>query len=192
MKIIAGLTLFVFFHSLPSFGEDAGAEVGHKPTLREEKDIRASFVKLKPMLRMVREDSKFTLYQGLPRQNGNPEQLDNELNAKTSITRFGFAFYKTPRTVEAEDAKQLTALVQGPSSFIKFRGYKLCGGFHPDFALVWGTGEEAVEIHVCFGCHEVMAFQKGVEVYCDIPAGSYEALKTLLQKYHKQPNPKRG
>ena len=69
--------------------------------------------------------------------------------------------------------------------FVKFRGFKLCGGFHPDFSLVWGTGDSAVEIHVCFGCHELKAFRKGVEVYCDIPNGTYDELKKLLQKYRK-------
>jgi hypothetical protein len=40
-------------------------------------------------------------------------------------------------------------------------------------------------MHLCFGCHELKAYRKGVEVYCDIPDGTYEELKKLLQKYQK-------
>ena len=185
MKMIVGLTLLVLFHAPPSSGKDAVAEVGHQPTLRKEKKIEASFVKLKPMVDRLREDSKFTLYEGIPRQNVSPKELDPELDPKDRVKRVGFMFYSSTKEVEADDVKKLRALIKDPKSFVKFRGFKLCGGFHPDFSLVWGTGDNAVEIHVCFGCHELKAFRKGVEVYCDIPNGTYEELKKLLQKYRK-------
>ena len=186
MNSIVGLTLLVFFHALPSFAEDAVTEVGYKPTLVKEKKIKASFVNLKPMVRTVGEDSKFALYEGLPLLNGDPEELDPKLDPKKIVKRFGFNFYNTPNKVEAEDIKNLKSLIKAPKSFKKFGGFKFCGGFHPDYSLVWGTGDEAVEIHICFGCHELKAFRKGVEVYCDIPDSTYPKLKQLLQKYRKQ------
>lgn len=184
MKMILAVALLVLFQTLPSFGQGAVSEVGHTPKLRGEKKIKASFVKLKPMLGMVGEDSEFTLYAGIPRHSGDLG-LESKLDAKTIVKRYGGVFYVTPKKVEAEDAKKLKALVQDPKSFMKFRGFKLCGGFHPDFSLVWGTGDNVVEVHVCFGCYELKAFHKGVEVYCDIPDGSYKELKKLLQKYQK-------
>ncbi len=35
---------------------------------------------------------------------------------------------------------------------------KLCGGFHPDWAVVWTTPEGPLEVLVCFGCDEVKVF----------------------------------
>ncbi|MCP4778675.1 MAG: hypothetical protein GY880_31045, partial [Planctomycetaceae bacterium] len=92
MNSIVGLTLLVIFHTLPSFAEDAVTEVGYKPTLVKEKKIKASFVNLKPMVRTVGEDSKFALYEGLPLLNGDPEELDPNLDPKKIVNRFGFNF----------------------------------------------------------------------------------------------------
>ena len=186
MKIIASLTLLFLLLALPLLGSEAADEVGSKPTLRGQDIEASSYVKLKPLVSNVAVDSKFTLFEGLPRQTRNREQLEAELKAKATVKRFGFSFYKTPNEVDAEDAKKLKALIQNPKSFIKFGGYKFCGGFHPDFSLVWGEGKEAVEIHVCFGCHEIKAYGQDVEVYCDISGAAYEELKKLLQKYQKQ------
>jgi hypothetical protein len=185
MKQIVSLTLLFLFSVLPSLGSDATDEVGHKPTLKG-RDIEASFEKLKPLVAKLAADSKFTLFEGLPHQTWDREQLEEELKAKATVKRFGFPFYKTPNEVEAEDAEKLKALVQDPKSFIKFRGHKLCGGFHPDFSLVWGDGEEAIEIHICFGCHEIKAYGKDVEIYCDISGDAFDELEKLLQKYRKQ------
>ncbi len=185
MKMIIGLTLMVLLPALPSVGEDAVAEVGHKPTLKKTKKIKASFAKLKPMVGIVGEDAKFTVYEGLPMYGGSFEGFDPALDPKTIVRRFGFLFHQTPLEIEAEDRKELKALVKDPKSFVKFGGFKLCGGFHPDFSIVFGSGDNAVEMHLCFGCHELKAYRKGVEVYCDIPDGTYEELKKLLQKYQK-------
>ncbi len=193
MKMLVGLTLLVFFHSVSASGQAPVADVGHKAMLKKQEKIKASFAKLKPMTRKIQDDSKFTLYEGIPRHGGSLEELGSEFNGKSIIKRFGHAFYSTANEVEAEDAKKLKTLVKAPQSFTKFRGYKLCGGFHPDFSLVFGTGNNAVELHVCFGCHELKAFRSGVEVYCDIPDGTYDELKKMLAKYQKQrPQPAAG
>ena len=186
MRMIVGLTLILLFPTASVFGEDTLTEVGHKPRLKNEKKIKASFAKLAPMLAKLPDDSDLTLYQGLPRHRGSVDEQDAQYDAKSMIKRFGHVFYNTPNEVAAEDKIKLSDLVKDPQAFVQFRGYKFCGGFHPDVALVWGKGNNAVEIHVCFGCHELKAFRKSVEVYCDIPNATFDELKKLLEKYQQQ------
>ena len=58
----------------------------------------------------------------------------------------------------------------------KFGGYKLCGAFHPNYALVWTKDEITVEIHICLTCHEVKLFQSQLEIYCEIDNDAYQQL----------------
>ena len=38
-----------------------------------------------------------------------------------------------------------------------FRGEKRCGGFHPDYAVVWQSETETDRVcaQICFGCDEI-------------------------------------
>ncbi|MCW1926239.1 hypothetical protein OKA05_27020 [Luteolibacter arcticus] len=177
-----------------SFSAAAVAEttavVGHVPKLEEEAEIQASFKELGPLVGALKEDSKLTLYEGLPHQSFERDLLASERKDKKTITRYSFSFYDQPNPVSEEDAKRLKSLVQDPKSFAQWQGVKRCGGFHPDFALVWKDSDAELEIHVCFGCHEIMAYRNKVEVYCEIEDEALSALKKILGNYQKQ-RPKR-
>ena len=85
MRMIVGLTLILLFPTASVFGEDTLTEVGHKPRLKNEKKIKASFAKLAPMLAKLPDDSDLTLYQGLPRHRGSVDEQDAQYDAKSMI-----------------------------------------------------------------------------------------------------------
>lgn len=174
-----------------SFGICASESVGHKPRLTKRADIEKSFPKLAGMLASIDGKSMLTLYEGLPHQMWDREQLAFELKNKESITRFGFPFYKTPNPVSEADTKLLSEALKAQEAFVRYQGFKLCGGFHPDFALVWTQeGKVPVEIHVCLGCGEIKAYTDGVEVYCDI-MNALPRIEEVLKAYQIQrPDPK--
>ena len=103
-------------------------DVGYESKLEETEDIRASYLKLESIVALITDDSKLTLYEGLPGQIWNREQFESELKIKGSINRFGYSFYKNPNEVSAEDIKSLKTVIKNPKSFRKFSGHKGCGG----------------------------------------------------------------
>lgn len=151
----------------------------------ERAERKASFPKLQPLLAKITNEMEPTVLEGLPHPFYNPEQVAKELNTKKTVTQHGFAFYQTSIRLSAEDKSTLTALIKDPTSFKEFSGGKLCGGFHPDFTLVWEIKGKPLEIQVCFGCGEIRAYHGEEKVYADI-ADQAAALRPLLEKYHKQ------
>lgn len=168
--------------------EQASADI-QKASDEKEQRI-ASFPKLQPLLAKITDDMALTILEGLPHPLYNREQLAEELNTKKSVTQHGFAFYQQAIQPSAEDKRTLTALLKNPASFKPFTPGKMCGGFHPDFTLVWEINGTPLEVQVCFGCGEIRAYHGEEKVYADI-ADQAGALKPLLDKYHKQcPAPK--
>jgi hypothetical protein len=149
--------------------------------------LQTSFRELKPMVEKITDDMKPTLFEGLPHQFYNPEQLAAELKTKQTITRHEFAFYKAPVDLAAADQQMLIKLIKSPDSFRAATGVqKLCGGFHPDFSLVWEINGSPVEIQFCFGCGEIKAYRDKTQVHCDIQTEAHTAIREILEKYHKQ------
>jgi len=168
--------------SLLSAAEEP-ASVGHVPELKAESESKASFKNLAPLIGALKEDSKLTLYEGLPRGR---DLIDSEKKAKKTITRYSYSFCEVPNAVSEEDAKRLKVLLQDPKAFEEFHGFKLCGGFHPDFALVWKDGDAELEFHLCFGCHEFRTWRNDAEVYGEISGAAFAGLKEILENYRKQ------
>ena len=180
----------VAFLVLPGFLGPAIAEVvetiGHTPKLEDEAEARASIKELAPMVATLKDDSTLTLYEGLPHPMWDRELLESEKKEKKVIERYAFFFYERANALSEEDAKRLKAILRDGKTFVEFGGLKRCGGFHPDFALVWKDGDAEVELHVCFGCHELKAFRKDGEVYCDVAKEGYEELRKILGQYRIQ------
>ena len=151
----------------------------------------ASFKKLEPMQSSIVGKVKVTLYEGLPHQAWESDVLKTELEKKETIKRHDFPFYKEPLKMSLEDMKSLLDLMKHKQSFLPFGGHKPCGGYHPDYSIVMDAGKEVVEIQVCFGCHEIKAYQGKEMAYCDINGPAYKQLEKLLKKYRKQrPKPR--
>jgi len=160
--------------------------VGYNPRLEETKEIRKSFAILPEVLKPVSESAKLTLYEGLPHQVWESDDLEAELKSKDTVKRFGFPFYEKPVAVSEADVEKLRSLIQAPGAFKEFYGHKACGGFHPDYSLTWTEGSETTEIHLCFGCGEIKAFLDDREVYCEFGEDSQKEFRLLLENYRVQ------
>ena len=134
----------------------------------------------------IGQTSTLELFEGLPHQSWEGELLKSELANKKTVTIHDFPFYQKPQKISDKDAATLRALCLGKKSFEPFGGYKLCGGFHPDWCLRWTEGTTVTDIHVCFGCHEIKAYSGKTMVYCDMNGDTHKKLKKLLAAYQKE------
>ncbi len=151
------------------------------------KEAEASIANLPPMVAQITDDLKLTVFEGLPHQTYNREQLAEELKSKDTVFRHSFPFYQAPILPAAEDVRQLNALIKATKSFEAWTPKK-CGAFHPDYSLVWNNNGQTIEIQVCLGCDDIRAYHGGVVVWASI---STPALGPLLRKYQKQcPKPR--
>lgn len=151
----------------------------------EPKETDTNFDNHKPIAAGVRKATKVVLHEGLPHQTFEREELARELKAKKTEQLNGFPFYAETLPLKPEDAKKLTDLFCEPKSFVKFQGYKLCGGFHPDYCIEWQDGKDVYRVHVCFGCHEVKCFGPKIELYCDVRGEAYKEFERILKPYRK-------
>ena len=100
-------------------------------------------------------DSVF-VYEGLPHQMFESELLKTEQKRKDTTTIAGYPFYTPKAQVQGKAEVAIKTIIAGSSNFIRFRGEKLCGGFHPDYAVEWSDGDKMYSILFCYGCGEVL------------------------------------
>jgi hypothetical protein len=126
-----------------------------------------------------------TLYEGLPHQLFEAEQLEKEKKGKQSVEIHGYPFYREPIAVSAEDQKQLQAILGSADSFEKWAGERKCGGFHPDYLAEWKAGPSVSRVLICFGCGEVKAYGPDHALRSDIKSDVKTKLRDVLAKYQK-------
>ena len=169
IALLLGLASPIFAKELPGF----------HTFFPESVEIRASFAKLKPLTNSLFAKSQLTVYRGVARENPEPSPPRGtpKANEVRTIIRFGQTFYEKSLPVPAAKTRKLLSLVKHPQSFSQWGGAKACGGFHPDYALVWKTGDQVVEMHLCFTCKEIKVFNGQTEIYCEIEEVAYQGLK---------------
>ena len=129
----------------------------------------------------LKSASHVLIYEGLPHQKFEPDLYQKESLRTDILTIAGHPFY-IPATM-AGDFQILKRLLGNPESLIRFRGEKLCGGFHPDYCVSWAEGGNACYALICFGCQEII-FSKGNEIFrYDIEERVLGELKQELSKY---------
>jgi hypothetical protein len=127
----------------------------------------------------VQQANKLTLYEGLPHPTMDPDGFEKERNRTDTIGIDGHRFYKAPVAVSDETLESLRSLSVQQGLFKPFQAAKACGGFHPDWCLVWTDAEKEVDVHFCFGCNEVAAFVDGErQMLCEMQ--NDEPFKELL------------
>lgn len=150
------------------------SELPVSPTVEPPRDTA-------PLFQSLDSPVGFTLYEGLPRPSSGQEAYAQE-RMRTDIFFLGVhAFYKEPVSLSAVDATQLREIVAHKDSHLEYRGPKLCGGFHPDYVVMWNDGTFGAMI--CFGCHEWGIFTPQDSYYEDIERSAYEKLRTILSRY---------
>ena len=173
IALLLGLASPIFAKELPEF----------HTFFPESVEIRASFAKLKPLTNSLVAKSQLTVYRGVARENPEPSPPRGtpKANEVRTIIRFGQTFYEKSLPVPAAKTRKPLSLLKNPQSFSQWGGAKACGGFHPDYALVWKTGDQVVEMHLCFTCKEIKVFNGQTEIYCEIEEVAYQGLKDWIR-----------
>jgi len=164
--------------------------IGFTPQLKKDAEIRASFKKLSRVIDSLDSGAQLEIYRGIPR--GKFFEVEEALGSgndghKRYVRRYGAFFYSQAEVPERNDVEELLAMVKNPQSFRKFGGFKLCGGFHPNFAMVWTKDEITVEIHVCLTCHEIKLFRSRLEIYCEMDDDAYKQFLQLGKDLKVEP-----
>jgi hypothetical protein len=139
----------------------------------------------------VARAASLTLLEGLPHTMLEADQVREELASKETVRLHGFPFYKRPLVVPAEAIPPLRRLSSAAGSYQSYRGPKMCGGFHPDYCLVWEDGKATYHLLICFGCHEMKLYGPKSELIVDISDDAFRKFKSILTAFHDQrPRPK--
>ena len=154
-----------------------------------ETDTR--FEENKSLFTSVGTADRLILYEGLPHQYWEAEQLAQEQANKETVTLHGFPFYRVPLEISAEDAGKLKSLLESESSFLQWCGEKKCGGFHPDYCAEFHAGSAVYRALICFGCSETKVYGPDKSLRCDIQKEAEKQLEEVLKKYRKNRPPSR-
>ena len=126
------------------------------------------------------------VYEGLPHQSSEADLLRQE-RKRDDVTKIGdFPFY-VPKFQAAEGTSaSLKKLLTVPGSYREFGGLKLCGGFHPDYAIAWKADDSEHAILLCFGCHEALFVSGEQRLRYDLNRDPLESLRKLLARFEKK------
>ena len=134
-------------------------------------------------------DAQVTLLEGLPHQLVEHSSFLQERDRKNCVDIGGYYFYKKPLPLAPADESSLRAIATELATYHPYSGPKRCGGFHPDYALRWGDGRDAVYTLICFGCHETQTLGRKDYLIADLPEPAYRQLEAALGKRHSQRPP---
>lgn len=141
---------------------------------------------LTPVFESIRGAPSVVVLEGLPHYGFEARVFKEEVATKEVVPVHDYTFYKRPLEVVTNDVESLKALSGDALSFSHFGGSKMCGGFHPDYCLVWKNGEATFQALFCLGCHEVKIYGPQIAWYGDIGKEAYEKFRSLLTKYRDQ------
>lgn len=155
---------------------------GGGPFLLDILDVRARNL-LTRLTSAIASAERLTLHEGLPHQREERALMEAERRSKPVQELHGYWFYKEPLAPSAEDVKRLTQVLSTPATFKRSLGGKLCGGFHPDYAIEWQQGSSVYRVLLCFGCREAELIGHGIAERYDLKDA--DELVALLSKYRK-------
>lgn len=141
--------------------------------------------KIDSLVAAIRDSKKLVIYEGLPHQHDEADLLKQELKSKKTVTFHKFPFYESAIMPEVQLAKQLTAICGEKTAYKVYGGPYLCGGYHPDWCLVFGEGKETYQLHICLGCAEARLFGPQTELVTDLNVGDYKKLLAILEPLQK-------
>jgi hypothetical protein len=139
-----------------------------------------------PISQGVARASSLALYEGLPHQTFDTEQYRNEIATKKTVQLHDYPFYERTLAVSESDREELRRLSASAEAYFSFSGEKSCGGYHPDFCLVWTDGETRYELLICFGCKEMKLYGPMQSLRVDIRPDAAKRFKAILSQYRGQ------
>ena len=124
-----------------------------------------------------------SVYEGLPHQGFERELYSTEVMRSDLVWFEGYPFYGKALILPQEEKARLTAIAQSKEGHIPFDLPKFCGGFHPDYVVIWAKHGEKSGSLICFGCHEWKNFTPAGRLYENLSSASYDRLREILSKY---------
>jgi hypothetical protein len=145
---------------------------------------------LAAVLEQCRTAARVEVFEGLPHPMFEKESLAREQRRRDVLQNNGFGFYTPALTMTRRDRERLIAGVSAESSFMRWKGPKFCGGFHPDLLVRFHQPSGApVDVHLCFGCGEAMFYAAGVQVHVDIYDAQSDDWEGIQKRYQKKRPP---
>jgi len=104
--------------------------------------------------------------------------------ARDDVMRIGdFSFYKQPVPLSKEEIEELRAVFNPGNPFSAGGGGEACGKFHPDYVLMWKSGEATIYAQIGLGCQEIEAVGPSIRIHRYIPPDIYARLNRMLGKH---------
>ena len=183
-------TLEHFKKTLPIAGEESSKE--ERAATKEFQRRRKPPVELTEEFReALRQGAAMEIHEGLPHPYHRPKVLAAEMKREDVGKIGGHAFYTPARDV-SENAGLRKIL--GDATMVEQRsdGMKMCGGFHPDYAVGWESGGQPVYCLVCFGCGEITYLSGGKGMRYDMGELRKPLVEILKTFRLKCPQPREG
>jgi hypothetical protein len=180
------VTLVVFSWAAPAVREEDDRAlrkvIGETPEYFEKH--------IKPLVSGIGKAKGVVVYEGLPHQHWERDALAKELKDKKTVKLHDFPFYDGAIRVKDEDARKLSALCGELKTFNRYRGEKLCGGYHPDWCLEFKDGAAVYRVLTCFGCREARLYGPKNEVFSDLDKEALKKFVALVSPLRKdRPRP---
>ena len=131
----------------------------------------------------VRSAQTVAVYEGLPHPMFEDDIYLSELKRADVVRIETFSFYAEPLSVSPAEKSELTKIVLGDDAHIRYAGPKHCGGYHPDYVVIWDNAGHKSGAMVCFGCHEVIYFTPQGRLIEELGDDAYGKLKAVLSRY---------
>lgn len=143
-------------------------------------------------LRMCKQASKVEVFEGLPHQMFEPELLAQEQQRSDVFQNRDFDFYEPALSLPGDEFDCFISRVVSRRTYRAWRGFKACGGFHPDFLLRFHSADGTIDVQICLGCGEALLFGRDGYSYVEISEFARNNWQTLREKSRtKRPLPMR-
>lgn len=144
---------------------------------RKVDDVKASSFRFLPEVsQFIQKAEEIWVFEGLPHQTWEPELLEREKATKKTIAIGAFPFYAEPVKPSPNKSTTLRTLLTGTNGLMPMMRTPMCGGFHPDFAIRFRSGDKVCDVLICNGCGEATIEFGNRKVYGTLKSGWEEAL----------------
>ena len=116
---------------------------------------------------------------GLSHPMYESDSLYTEILFKPRNIIHGHGFETSEQEGTVIDA--ISRVLADRTTYIPWRGEKLCGGFHADYYFMWKDGSKAWEVLLCMGCREAIMFHDGLSLRCDIALDAEKRISAIVE-----------
>jgi hypothetical protein len=123
------------------------------------------------------------VFEGLPDPKTESVLFAREIARGDVVSIGNFHFYKKPLAMSDAEIAEIRAAFSPGNPFSPGGGQDPCGRFHPDYALVWRSGDSEYSAQIGLGCQEIEAVGPSLRIHRYIPPDIYARLNRVLGKY---------